>query len=367
MSENNNTVDVQKEQEPPSIHTVIGIRFRCCGKVYNFELNGLDAKPGMQVVVESEMGVNIGRVVTQKQTIEKPEKALKKVLRVATEEDLEQRKENKDLEVESKAFCAEKAGELNLDMKIVATEISLDRKRFIFYFTADGRIDFRGLVRDLAAKFKTRIEMRQIGVRDEVKLLGGIGPCGRQTCCSSFLSSFAPITIRMAKDQDLSINQNKLSGICGRLMCCLGYEVRDPDEEKKGLTSEPAQKETGVTDMPSEEFPEISFSEDSIPASGKEKSADIAVSASPDKVINGSAQPSSGKEGRKPVRHRHRRKRFRKPRGEKPSGEKSSGEKPPVQATPQKQEKKEGQEKAEKGKPFSKRRRFRKKKRPSQQ
>jgi cell fate regulator YaaT (PSP1 superfamily) len=354
MSENNNAVDPQKEQESPSIHTVVGIRFRCCGKVYNFELNGLDTEPGMQVVVESEMGMNIGRVVTKKQTIEEPEKALKKVLRIATEEDLEQRKENKALEEEAKAFCTEKAGELNLDLKVVATEISLDKKRFIFYFTADGRIDFRGLVRDLAARFKTRIEMRQIGVRDEVKLLGGIGPCGRQTCCSSFLSSFEPITIRMAKEQDLSINQSKLSGICGRLMCCLGYEVRDSDEEEEVVTLKSALEQIEeVTEMPGEEISGIS--------AGKEEPADISISESSDRTKIETPSPAPEKEKRKPVRHKRRRRRFRKPRGEKPAGEK-----PPVQATPQKQEKKEGQEKAEKGKPFSKRRRFRKKKRPSQ-
>jgi hypothetical protein len=208
-------------------------------------------------------------------------------------------------------------------------------------------------VRDLAARFKTRIEMRQIGVRDEVKLLGGIGPCGRQTCCSSFLSSFEPITIRMAKEQDLSINQSKLSGICGRLMCCLGYEVRDADEEEEVVTSKPALEQIEeVTEMPGEAISGIS--------AGKEEPADIFIAESSDKAKIQTPSPAPEKEKRKPARHKRRRRRFRKPRGEKPSGEK-----PPVQAAPQKQEKKEGQEKAEKGKPFSKRRRFRKKKRPS--
>ena len=168
--------------------------------------------------------------------MERKGEPLKKVLRLANEQDFETAKNNRSFEDEARAFCVGKVKDLNLPMKIVTTETTLDKKRIVFYFTADGRIDFRELVRDLAGKFKTRIEMRQVGVRDEVKLLGGIGCCGRQACCSLFLTSFEPVTIRMAKQQDLSINQNKLSGICGRLMCCLGYEY------KNGESYGPARK-----------------------------------------------------------------------------------------------------------------------------
>lgn len=220
---------------------VVGVRFKPCGKIYPFETNGVDASCGMRVVAESEMGLKLGVVTTVKYSVEKPEQEIKKILRVATEEDIETDRNNRSLEEEAKVFCIEKAKSHNLPMKIVATEATLDRKRLIFYFTASGRIDFRGLVRDLAAKFKTRIEMRQIGVRDEVKLIGGIGACGRQTCCTLFLTSFEPVSIRMAKRQELLLNPAKLSGICGRLMCCLGYEYEEPVEEEITL-EEPWEK-----------------------------------------------------------------------------------------------------------------------------
>jgi hypothetical protein len=170
------------------------------------------------------MGLSVGLVVKPKHSIEKSEKPLKKVLRIASEKDLENNARNRSFADEAKAFCIERVKNRELPMKIISTETTLDKKRLIFYFTADGRIDFRELVRDLAGRFKTRIEMRQIGVRDEVKLIGGIGSCGREACCKGFLTSFEPVSIRMAKKQELSINQSKLSGICGRLMCCLGYE-----------------------------------------------------------------------------------------------------------------------------------------------
>ena len=211
---------------------VVGVRFKRCGKIYDFEADGIDAHPGMQVVVESEMGLSIGTIVIPRHSIESPEQQLKKVLRVATDEDIETDKSNRSMEEDAKAFCMDKVKNRNLPMKIVGTEATLDKKRLIFYFTSDGRIDFRDLVRDLASKFKTRIEMRQIGVRDEVKHIGGIGICGREVCCRAFLTSFEPISIRMAKKQELVLNPGKLSGICGRLMCCLGYEVEPPAKEE---------------------------------------------------------------------------------------------------------------------------------------
>lgn len=218
---------VKVEKKAPRSVSVVGVRFRSCGKVYTFEVGNLEVSPGTKVVVDSKMGLSMGNVVTSKHLMERKGEPLKKVLRIANEQDYETTKNNRSFEDEARAFCVEKVKGLNMPMKIVTTETTLDKKRIVFYFTADGRIDFRELVRDLAGQFKTRIEMRQIGVRDEVKLLGGIGCCGRQACCSLFLTSFEPVTIRMAKQQDLSINQSKLSGICGRLMCCLGYEYKN--------------------------------------------------------------------------------------------------------------------------------------------
>jgi cell fate regulator YaaT (PSP1 superfamily) len=215
-----------KKKSPVSV-SVVGVRFRSCGKVYTFEIGNLEVTQGTKVVVDSKMGLSMGNVVTSKHVMERKGEPLKKVLRIANEQDFETAKNNRSFEDEARAFCVEKVKGLKMPMKIVTTETTLDKKRIVFYFTADGRIDFRELVRDLAGKFKTRIEMKQVGVRDEVKLLGGIGCCGRQACCSLFLTSFEPVTIRMAKQQDLSINQSKLSGICGRLMCCLGYEYKN--------------------------------------------------------------------------------------------------------------------------------------------
>ncbi len=233
----NNELETCSEDKTGKDLSVIGVRFKSCGKIYTFEIGDIDAAPGASVVVESEMGVSMGLVAKPKYSIKNVEQPLKKVLRIASAEDIEAGKNNKTFTDEAKAFCSEKAKSRSLPMKIVSAETTLDRKRLIFYFTADGRIDFRELVRDLAAKFRTRIEMRQVGVRDEVKLIGGVGVCGRETCCSRFLTSFEPVSIRMAKKQELSISQGKLSGICGRLMCCLGYEYDEFLEFKQGAKS----------------------------------------------------------------------------------------------------------------------------------
>ncbi len=206
---------------------VIGIRFKSCGKIYDFEVNGLEVAKGDRVIVESEFGLSIGQVITGPSSLENPQKDLKKVLRVATEEDLIQKQDNENFQREAKSFCLERIMARGLPMKLVCSEVTLDRKRIVFYFTADGRIDFRELVKDLAAKFKTRIEMRQIGVRDKAKMVGGLGLCGKELCCKLFLTSFEPISIKMAKQQELVLNTGKLSGICGRLMCCLGYEYNE--------------------------------------------------------------------------------------------------------------------------------------------
>ena len=206
---------------------VVGIRFKSCGKIYDFEINGLEVRKGDRVIIDSEFGLSIGNVAVDAHFVEKPSKELKKVLRRASEEDLRQKQENEKFEKEAKSFCYERIMARGLPMKLVCSEVALDRKRIVFYFTADGRIDFRELVKDLAAKFKTRIEMRQIGVRDKAKLVGGLGVCGKELCCRLFLTSFEPISIKMAKQQELSLNTGKLSGSCGRLMCCLGYEYSE--------------------------------------------------------------------------------------------------------------------------------------------
>jgi cell fate regulator YaaT (PSP1 superfamily) len=229
-----------EDRENEDNQTVLtGVRFKPCGKIYVFDADGLDLKRGDKVVVESMFGLTIGTVFLERVEDHKSSKPLKKVIRKAGEEDLRAVEKNRVLETEAKSFCLERIHARGLPMKLVHTESTLDRKRIVFYFTADGRIDFRELVKDLASKFRTRIEMRQIGVRDEAKLIGGIGICGRELCCTTFLPSFAPISIRMAKEQELVLNTSKISGLCGRLMCCLNYEQRSgSDGEDKEIVSD---------------------------------------------------------------------------------------------------------------------------------
>ena len=205
---------------------VIGVRFRDSGKVYYFDPQDLPLKDGQQVIVETSRGTECGRVVLcpREVTEEKVNQPLRPILRIATEEDCAREAENRESEKEAYAICQKKIAEHNLDMKLIKCEYAFDRKKVLFYFTADGRVDFRDLVKDLASAFKARIELRQVGVRDETRLLGGIGICGRPLCCSTFLSDFSSVSIRMAKEQNLSLNPTKISGSCGRLMCCLKNE-----------------------------------------------------------------------------------------------------------------------------------------------
>ncbi len=205
---------------------VIGVRFRTAGKVYFFDPGENDIKKGDHVIVETVRGVEYGHVVMGPRMVEEEEvvQPLKQVIRVATKEDDDTEAENKVKEKEAFDICVEKVKKHGLEMKIIDVEYTFDNNKVLFYFTADGRIDFRELVKDLASVFKTRIELRQIGVRDETKILGGYGICGRPLCCSSYLSDFAPVSIKMAKEQNLSLNPTKISGTCGRLMCCLKNE-----------------------------------------------------------------------------------------------------------------------------------------------
>ena len=216
---------------------VIGVRFKSAGKTYYFSPNGFNVKQGDNVIVETARGLEYGEVVMGKRTIEADQfkKPVKEVVRVATEEDTERCRQNKELEKEAYKICLEKIAEHKLEMKLVEVEYTFDGNKILFYFTADGRIDFRELVKDLATIFRTRIELRQIGVRDEAKTLGSIGVCGRSLCCSKFLEEFVPVSIKMAKEQGLSLNPSKISGACGRLMCCLKYE-QDTYEELLKVT-----------------------------------------------------------------------------------------------------------------------------------
>ncbi len=216
---------------------LVGIRFKSCGKIYDFQADDIQVKKGDLVVVESELGLSIGRVVKEAFPPQE-EKEYKKILRVASEEDLREEESNSTLKKEAFEFCRERIMARGLQMKLIETEVILDRKRIIFYFVSEKRIDFRELVKDLAQKFRTRIEMRQVGVRDEARMTGGIGLCGRELCCSRFLVDFAPISIKMAKKQELVLNTGKLSGCCGRLMCCLSYEYREGEEPIEEPVSE---------------------------------------------------------------------------------------------------------------------------------
>lgn len=205
---------------------VVGVRFRSAGKIYYFAPGKLNLNVGMHVIVETARGVEMGTVMLASREVPENEviQPLKPVIRIATEADEKVVEKNHEKEKEAFKICLQKIAKHKLDMKLVEAEYTFDNNKLLFYFTADGRIDFRELVKDLAAVFRTRIELRQIGVRDETKIMGGIGICGRELCCHSYLSEFAPVSIKMAKEQNLSLNPTKISGVCGRLMCCLKNE-----------------------------------------------------------------------------------------------------------------------------------------------
>ena len=205
---------------------IVGVRFKNAGKIYYFDPLDFEIEENMDVVVETARGLEYGTIVVGKKEIDEESlvSPLKPIIRIATEEDTKIYKENKEKAKETFELCLQKIKEHDLTMYLIDCEYTFDRNKLIFYFTAEGRIDFRELVKDLAAIFKTRIELRQIGVRDEAKSIGGLGPCGRSLCCSTWLGDFQPVSIKMAKDQSLSLNPTKISGICGRLFCCLKYE-----------------------------------------------------------------------------------------------------------------------------------------------
>ncbi len=219
---------------------LVQVKLREFGPVISFDASAVDCKAGDFVIVEAERGIDYAEVVSgcEMAIKEKSDEPLRKISRIASVQDLKQIQDNKVKIKEAFSSCAKKIEEHNLDMKLVEAEYSFDRSKIIFYFTSDGRVDFRELVKDLARIFKARIELRQIGVRDEAKLFGGFGSCGRELCCRKFLKDFEPVTIRMAKEQGLPLNPPKISGVCGRLMCCLSYEFKVYKELSKDLPKE---------------------------------------------------------------------------------------------------------------------------------
>ncbi|MDD3362336.1 MAG: stage 0 sporulation family protein [Hespellia sp.] len=218
---------------------VIGVRFRTAGKIYYFAPGKFDIKRGDHVIVETARGVEYGTVVAGMKEVEDNDviQPLKSVIRIANEQDKRTEEKNRQKEKEAFNICLEKIRKHGLEMKLINAEYTFDNNKVLFYFTADGRIDFRELVKDLAAVFRTRIELRQIGVRDETKIRGGIGICGRELCCNTYLSEFSAVSIKMAKEQNLSLNPTKISGVCGRLMCCLTNEEENYEELNSQLPS----------------------------------------------------------------------------------------------------------------------------------
>ena len=237
--------------------TVIGVRFRNVGKIYYFDPTGFELKVGDKVIVETARGLEIGTVLLAAREVSEESivSPLKGIERIATEKDVEHARENTEKEKEACKVCKEKILKHELDMKLVGAEYTFDNKKLLFYFTSEGRVDFRELVKDLAGVFRTRIELRQIGVRDEAKILGGLGICGRELCCASYLSDFAPVSIKMAKEQGLPLNPTKISGNCGRLMCCLKnenetYKYLNSNLPNKGDTIKtPTGREAVVEDV----------------------------------------------------------------------------------------------------------------------
>lgn len=295
---------------------VVGVRFKKAGKVYYFDPAEYPIAAGAKVVVETARGVEYGEVAVGPKDVSEEQvvQPLKKVLRIGNDKDAVVAAENKRKENEAFGAAQKKIEAHNLEMNLVDVEYTFDGSKIIFYFTAEGRIDFRELVRDLAGVFRTRIEMRQIGVRDEAKLLGGIGPCGRILCCTSFLGDFAPVSIRMAKDQNLSLNPSKISGLCGRLMCCLRYEQETYEAAKKDPTLAPGYVPPVLTEG---DVPELSELEDRpVPPIGIRM---------PNRESGMSARiaQAAGVTAERPPRREER-----KPSGDRPQGARPQGERP---------------------------------------
>jgi cell fate regulator YaaT (PSP1 superfamily) len=255
---------------------IVGVRFKPLGKIYYFDPSGYTIPSGTDVLVETTRGLEYGKAVLGNRDVDdsKVVHPLRKVSRTATDEDKEKMMAAQAKEEYARTVCLERIAYRQLPMKLVGVEYSFDGSKVLFFFTAEGRVDFRELVKDLASIFKTRIELCQIGVRDEAKMLGGLGSCGRELCCASFLSDFEPVSIRMAKEQNLSLNPSKISGICGRLMCCLKYESNSYDTARKGRTGRGREPKGAPVEAPPVEAPSLDASRvdasqaDALPAGG---------------------------------------------------------------------------------------------------
>lgn len=288
------------------MQNVVGIRFKPSGRVYDFDPDSLELKAGDLVVIDSDKGTCIGEVVREPYEVDAAQ-PIKKVIRKVSEEDLKKIEENKGLKKEAFHYCLGKIKEMGLPMKLVGTELSFDGSKAIFFFTSEGRVDFRELVKDLAGKFKIRIEMKQIGVRDEARLIGGYGCCGRALCCETFIKDFEPVSIRMAKKQELALNPAKISGVCGRLMCCLVFEYDIYDEIKKDTSelrglekpSSPGGEQASISISPESRIPPP-------PAISNRTS---------DKINEAQATKSESSQNITPKRRRRRRRRKRRYEG----------------------------------------------------
>ena len=245
-AENKNIAETVEEIAPQAEYEIVGVRFKSTGKIYYFDPQGLKLEGDRNVIVETARGLEFGKVVIPNRVVgeDKVVLPLRPVIRAATKEDVAIYEENKRKEKDAAKICLEKIAEHKLEMKLVDVEYTFDNSKLLFYFTADGRVDFRELVKSLASVFRTRIELRQIGIRDETKLIGGLGVCGRPFCCKKFLDDFGQVSIKMAKEQNLSLNSQKISGACGRLMCCLRYEHELYEQELAKLPKLDALVET---------------------------------------------------------------------------------------------------------------------------
>ena len=313
---------------------VVGVRFKHAGKIYYFDPADIDLTVEDAVVVETARGVEYGEVVVPPKEVTEDDvvQPLKQVIRRATETDIQKMQENAEKEKTAYNIGLEKIEKHGLPMKLVDVEYTFDESKVIFYFTADGRVDFRDLVKDLASVFRTRIELRQIGVRDQAKMLGGLGPCGRSLCCATFLGDFEPVSIKMAKEQNLSLNPSKISGICGRLMCCLKFET-----EMYKAAKEPAAESTKTVNPVSEATDQGCACDSCAAKDGTEEAVCLrerpAASRKPPEpdIVQASDEGAKAKTAPPPKSNRNRKRRHRRPRNRPKKEQQSKGQGKPDQ------------------------------------
>ncbi len=363
---------------------IVAVSFHCAGKLFDFDARDLELENQDQVIVETERGKALGTVIgpVRDEDPENRPAKLKTVLRKATEHDLEMAAKNSGREDEALRFCKKRVSERKMEMKLVRAEYLFDGSKIVFYFTADGRVDFRELVRDLAQHFRTRIEMRQIGVRDEAKMVGGLGCCGRELCCCSYLRSFAPVSVKMAKAQGLALNPSKISGQCGRLLCCLGYEYETYNELRKNMPK--CGKKLNLPDGPADVI-SLNILAQTVTVADKDGRREVHIDDldKPQKSAQPAAEPqknrSTGKEekpeqkkndGHKSSRRPRRRHRSNRPRNPDKQSREEKATPSAAKAAANNKTKEEGQKPSNPGeqKPARSRRRNRRRprKRPEQ-